>query len=202
MKIILASTSPYRQQQLKDFGLRFLARAPLVDEEKLKSGRRSPRALSRYLAQKKAESLLATEPHAVIIGADQLVSFQGQVLGKPKTAKNARAMLTKMQGRSHQLHTSLCVLFAGRSFLATVTANITLRKLTKREIVDYVERDQPLDCAGSYKFERSGLSLVQKLRVSDPSSLTGLSMLEVMRLLLKISSQSGEPIPFHKKAAR
>lgn len=197
MEIILASSSPYRILQLEQFGLEFRAIQPKVNEEALKSSRFSPQKLSTFLAFKKAESLSKEFPHDIIIGADQLVNLKGQILGKPGTREKAAEMLRKMSGKTHQLITSICLLHKGRRYEDTVVAKITLRRLTRNEILNYIYRDQPLDCAGSYKFEMSGYSLVKRMSVSDPSSLTGLPLISLMNLLLKI----GEPIPFiHKRA--
>jgi septum formation protein len=192
MKIILASTSRYRIEQLKQFGLDFTSIAPAMDEDSFKNQKMTPKNLSRFLALKKAESLMSAHPNDIIIGADQLVNLKGQILGKPKTRENALKMLTAMSGKTHELITSLCVLAHGKKHMATVTAKIKMRSLKKDEVLRYISLDNPLDCAGSYKLEMSGLSLVKSLRVSDPSSLTGLPLLSLMKLLLKI----GEPLPF------
>ena len=193
MDIILASSSPYRTKQLKDFGLEFRTISPSVDEEALKARKTlPPRKMAQYLAYKKAMSLRGKHPHSVIIGADQLVNLKGQILGKPGNRENAIKMLEKMNGKTHELVTSLCVVAKKQSLTKTVIARIKMRRLKNREILAYVHRDQPLDCAGSYKFELSGFGLVQKIAVSDPSSLTGLPLIELSRLLLKLKI----PLPF------
>lgn len=192
MVIILASTSPYRVEQLRNFGLDFLAVPPKVDEDKLKSKKLSPAKLSAYLAYKKSQSLAVDHFEDIVIGADQLVSLSGRILGKPHTREKAIEMLKKMSGKTHQLITSLCVIHKGKVHQKTVIAKITMRKLSRDEIVAYIYRDNPLDCAGSYKLEKSGLSLVKKLSVSDPSSLVGLPLISLMKILLK----TREPIPF------
>lgn len=208
IQIILASKSPYRIAQLKDFGLKFRALRPSIDEEQMKAYffrnmKRPPKKidtidpylpnrLSRYLASKKAESLALQYPDHVIIGADQLVNFNGEVMGKPKTPSRAEAMLRKMSGKPHELITSLCVISHGKSFRRTVTAKIHLRKLSDEEIKLYVKRDNPVDCAGSYKFEMSGLSLVERMSVTDPSSLIGLPLISLYKILRSL----GERLPF------
>lgn len=195
MEVILASTSTYRIEQLKNFGLEFRALPPPIDEESLKTRHLSPLQLSRYLACKKAKSISQKHPHDLIIGADQLVNLKGKILGKPHSRGNAIAMLQKMSGKTHKLITSLCLIYKGHKFVETVVAKITLRKLGRDEIISYVYRDSPLDCAGSYKFELSGLSLVKKMSVSDPSSLVGIPLISLTKLLLK----TGVPIPFVKQ---
>jgi septum formation protein len=208
MQIILASKSPYRIAQLKDFGLKFRALRPTIDEEQMKAyffrnmkrplkrgqtiDLHLPHRLSRYLAAKKAESLALKYPDHVIVAADQLVNFNGEVMGKPKSPSKAEAMLRKMSGKPHELITSLCVISHGKVYRRTVTARIHLRKLSDEEIKAYVKRDNPVDCAGSYKFELSGLSLVERMSVTDPSSLIGLPLMA----LYKILRQLGDEIPF------
>src|SRR4051812_17384512 len=111
MQLILASQSPYRKAQLENFGLEFTAVRPLVNEEESKS--RGPSdlvELTRFLAFHKASSLREQFPAAVILGSDQLVEFEGHRLDKPGNFENAFQQLSRMQGRSHRLLTSLCVL--------------------------------------------------------------------------------------------
>lgn len=188
MKTILASTSPYRIAQLKAFGLDFTAKKPLIDESQLKLRFRKlkPRALSRRLAIEKAKSLSLKFQDAVILGADQVLCFNEKAIDKPLTIQNNIAQLEKMQGKTHELITSMALYYGGRYQVSTVTARIRLRKLNKQEIVAYVKRDRAIDCAGGYKFEKSGYSLVEDIRVSDPSSLIGLSLVELPKLFSKL----------------
>ncbi len=195
MRIILASTSPYRAKQLRDVGLRFTSMAPRFDEEEFKARSRhlSPRALARRLAYEKAMSVAHALPFsrdAVVIGADQLASMNGRILGKPGSARNARAMLRAMQGRSHELITGVCVIAVNRGKLTVQqsidTIKIKLRPLTKAQILRYIARDKPFDCAGSYRFEKGGLALVEKMKLRDPSSLLGLPVVDLISMLSKI----------------
>jgi septum formation protein len=195
-ELILASTSPYRQEQLKNFGVQFRAVAPLVDEEVLKAAlpkkSRTGKKLCVYLAQEKARSVAKLNPNACILGADQLVELNGQILGKPKTRDGALAMLSRMQGRTHSLITSLVLITPKKTFRETVVVKIKMRRLNRNEILEYIYRDNPLDCAGSYKFEKSGLSLIEKMNVRDPSALIGLPLISLVRLFKKAK----EPVPF------
>lgn len=195
MKIIIASTSPYRAQQLRDLGLRFTAVAPQFDEEayKAQSPRLSPKILAKRLAYEKAMSVaraLSRAPEAIVIGADQVVSMTGQILGKPGSHKKAMRMLAKMQGRSHKLITSVCVVYVTRGKITAQQhvdiVKIKMRQLTQRQISHYVRRDRPYDCAGGYRFEKGGLALVEKMALRDPSSLIGLPIIELTRMLSKI----------------
>src|SRR4051812_5710874 len=111
--LVLASTSPYRRALLRRLGIPFRCRAPLVDEDALKVGAGTPRATAERLAYAKTMSLIDLEPDAILIGGDQLVDFEGQILGKPSTAEGAIAQLTLMSGRSHRLITAMAVWRAG-----------------------------------------------------------------------------------------
>ncbi len=205
MKIILASTSRYRAQQLRNMGLSFGTCAPQFDEEAYKAkSRLAPRLLSQRLASEKARSVYlnriksqpASKTDLVVIGADQLVCLGKTVLGKPHSSKNAVKMLTKMQGRKHQLITSICVMGPNnKTFEYTDIVEIKMRALTGDQIRQYIDRDRPFDCAGSYRFEKGGLTLVQSLKIQDPSSLIGLPLIALTDILLRFGS-----IPFRKGA--
>ena len=130
MNIILASTSPYRQKQLRDFGLKFKVCKPLFDEESFKGKNKlSARNLSRKLSYLKALSVAQIQPNSIVIGGDQLVHFKNKILGKPHSKKNATQMLKMLSGQTHELITSLCVIYNRNTIIKTVTAKITLKKL-------------------------------------------------------------------------
>lgn len=182
MRLILASQSPYRRAQLENFGLNFVARSPLVDETALKSqGPKDLVELTRFLAQKKAESLLNEFKADVILGSDQLAEVDGKRLDKPGSFEKAKIQLGTLSGREHRLITSLAVAFKGEIKIYTDIARIRMRELTDQQIESYLNLDQPFDCAGSYKIEKAGLSLVQVLHSEDPSAIQGLPMLSLMR---------------------
>lgn len=180
--LVLASQSPYRRQQLENFGLKFTAAKPAVDEEQLKLvGPKDLTELTRFLSLKKAESLVAQFPGALILGSDQLADLEGERLDKPGTFEKAFAQLKKMSGREHRLITSLGMCLNGESRLFTDVTTIRLKALSDDRIKDYLEVDQPFDCAGSYKIEKAGLSLVESINSADHSSIQGLPMLSLMR---------------------
>ena len=116
MDLILASTSPYRRALLERLGLPFRCVAPPVDEEVLKQdgADSTPRALAERLAMAKAASVAAIEPDAVVIGGDQLVCFEGAILGKPGSIARAVLQLEAMSGRSHDLITAIVAMKQGR----------------------------------------------------------------------------------------
>jgi septum formation protein len=188
MKVILASTSPYRKQLLNQLNLSFSAVAPLADEEQLK--KKAPVSvpdLPLFLAQKKAESLAAQYPEDLIIGCDQMGFLHGQPLNKPGTKDKAFLQLKKLQGQTHQLLTALAVLHKGVWDLHTDVTELSMRSLSDEQIRRYVDLENPIDCAGSYKIEGLGVSLFEKVSTQDPSAIIGLPLMALTRILNKYS---------------
>lgn len=188
MKIILASQSPYRKALLENFGLDFIAARPDVDEDELKE--RGPEdlvELTRYLSFHKAESLRRKFPAAVILGSDQLVELGGRRLDKPGTAERAFEQLRSLQGRSHRLITSLCVLAPDATFTFTDITTLHLRTLSDEDLRAYLACDKPYDCAGSYKIERGGMGLVERLESQDPSAIQGLPLISLTNALRQLA---------------
>lgn len=186
-EIVLASQSPYRKKQMQDFGLVFETFAPHIDEEALQRKISNPVKLAQELARQKALRGQLEFPNKIIIGSDQLVALDRQILGKPGTKEAARAQLRKMSGKTHKLITAVSVLRGHKECSDVVIAKIKIRKLTENEISVYVDRDKPLDCAGSYRFEAGAYGLIEKMDVEDPSSLMGLPMIKLGQLLRKIT---------------
>lgn len=181
-KIILASTSKYRLAQLKQLGVAFEAKAPLFDESKAKkSFHGNPRELALFLARGKAQSLLADG--LCVIGADQLVNFGSQILGKPGSREASLAQLEQMQGKIHELVTATVLLSAQKSLEILEITRMHMRPLAKKEIETYVDLDQPLDCAGSYKIEKAGVSLFDRIEGEDWTAIQGLPLLKLGKAL-------------------
>ena len=160
---MLASTSPYRRALLARLGVPFRCVPPRFDESSLDRGDRSPRELAEALALGKAGSIAAVEPAATIIGCDQLVALEGRIFGKPGTADRAIEQLTAMSGRVHELITAVVVLQGELRHCHTDVTVLKMRPLDRDEIARYVDRDRPLDCAGSYKVEEAGITLFETI---------------------------------------
>lgn len=183
-RLVLASTSPYRSELLRRLGLTFEPRAPLCDEEALKRAGEEPAAQAQRLALAKAESLAAVTPDAFVLGGDQLVELDGEVLGKPHTSEGAVAQLRRMQGQTHRLLTAFALLCPGGERVVHLdTHYLTLRPLRDAELTRYVARDQPLDCAGSYKIEALGITLCERIQGEDFSAIMGLPLMALARAL-------------------
>lgn len=179
-RLILASTSAYRRALLERLGLPFDTARPDVDETPLPD--ESPAALAVRLARAKAEAVAAGD--AWTIGSDQVAELDGRPLGKPGTPENAVAQLRAMSGHEVRFHTALCLAGPDGRRLAHLDLTVVrFRTLHADEIARYVERERPLDCAGSFKCEGLGIALFEAIDNHDPTALIGLPLIATARLL-------------------
>lgn len=183
MKVVLASTSPYRRELFARFGLPFSQLAPGVDE--CPRAGEAPSALAARLSEAKARALMQRCPDALIIGSDQTAVCGSLRLGKPGDFATARAQLRHLSGQTAQFYTAVTVLNAvsGKAASRTVITEVVFRTLTTAEIERYLEREQPYDCAGSFKAEGLGIALFKALRSDDPTALVGLPLIQLRALL-------------------
>jgi septum formation protein len=181
--LILASTSPYRRAQMERLGVSFRSVAPPIDEEALKDLSLTPCALALRLATGKAQCVADTNPGAIVIGGDQLVAFEGGVLGKPGNLPSAAEQLMGMTGRSHELITAISVVFGDELRTHVDVTTLWLRPLTRAEIERYVAADRPIDCAGSYKLEERGITLFERIQSEDQTAVTGLPLIALASIL-------------------
>ena len=183
--LVLASTSRYRRELLARLTANFRTVAPHVDEAP--SPGESPAALAQRLAEAKARDVAARMPGTLVIGSDQTADLDGKVLGKPGTAENACAQLAACSGPEVVFHTAICLVdvrtTAARAFAAIDTTRVSFRQLAAEEIARYVTREQPLDCAGSFKAEGLGIALFERIASVDPTALIGLPLIALCRLL-------------------
>ena len=181
--IVLASTSPYRRQLLERLGLAFDCEAPRCDEEALKDPALPPLELARHLARAKAASVADLRPEAIVIGSDQLAHVDGLVLGKPGTRAAAIEQLLRLAGRTHELVTAVHVIERGQIHEHVDRTRLHMRTLDRAAIERYVDADQPLACAGSYKIEGRGIALFEAIESADHSAITGLPLLWLTAVL-------------------
>ena len=184
-RLVLASTSRYRRKLLERLRLSFDVARPDVDETA--SPGESPRNLAIRLAQAKA-CAVATQlaDDAWALGSDQVAEVEGRALGKPGGRAAAIAQLDSMSGRIVRFHTALCLAHAdGRTFADIDLTEVHFRALTDAEIERYVDAEQPLDCAGSFKSEGLGITLFERIDNHDPSALVGLPLIATCMLLRK-----------------
>lgn len=183
MKLVLASTSAYRRELLQRFGLPFDVARPDIDESPLPG--ETPQATAERLAVEKARAVAGQFEDALIIGSDQVAHMGDTRFGKPGTIERAIAQLQAMSGRTVVFHTALAVLNtrSGRVQLDAVPTEVRFRELTDDEIVRYVNKERPLDCAGSAKSEGLGITLLDTLSGDDPNALVGLPLIALARML-------------------
>ncbi len=175
MQIVLASGSAYRARALEQLGLRFTVDAADVDEAP-QPGEKA-QDLAGRLAASKAAVVAARHADALVIGSDQVGEVNGNLLNKPGVDTAARAQLADLSGKTAVFHTAVCVRLGSRQTLDVIATHLKLRDLTAAEIAHYVELEQPLDCAGSFKVEALGISLFEYVRSDDPSALVGLPLI-------------------------
>lgn len=189
--LVLASSSVYRRELLQRLQLPFTSCSPNIDERPLAD--ETPQMLVQRLAVAKARALRAQFLQHLIIGSDQVAVLDGQILGKPGTAAAAIAQLTAASGRSVTFYTGLCLLdsASGTIQVDCVPFTVHFRTLSPEQISRYIEREQPLDCAGSFKSEGLGISLFRATEGEDATSLIGLPLIRLCDML----SQAGIIIP-------
>jgi septum formation protein len=170
---------------LERLALPFECHAPGVDEDLYKGEGQGAQELVQRLAIAKAQAVAERCPDAVIIGSDQCAEFEGQLLGKPHSRERAIAQLGAMAGKTHTLWTGVAVLDAttGTVVVDLDRHDLQMRNLTQEQIAAYVDRDEPFDCAGSYKIEESGIALFESVRGEDFTAIVGLPLTVVSRRL-------------------
>lgn len=181
--LVLASSSPYRQALLAKLGLPFTAATPAVDES-ARAGE-SAAALVERLACAKAAALAERFPHHLIIGSDQVAGLDGEILGKPGHFDAARRQLQAASGRRVTFFTGLCLLDTrdGTRHSLVEPFSVVFRPLSDAQIDAYLRREQPFDCAGSFKSEGLGIALFERLEGDDPNALVGLPLIRLVALL-------------------
>ena len=182
-RLLLASTSPFRRELLARLQLPFQVVAPLADETP-RHGEQPPALVAR-LAESKARSVARREPGALVIGSDQVAVLEGDILGKPGDHARAMLQLSRAAGKTLVFYTGLCLIDSdsGRSQVDVVPFRVVFRALTLAQIDNYLRREQPYQCAGSFKSEGLGIALFERLEGEDPSSLVGLPLIRLIRML-------------------
>ncbi|WP_445143859.1 Maf family protein [Dyella sp. Tek66A03] len=182
-RLVLGSTSRYRAELLRRIYADFEQRSPGTDEHPLPG--ETPRERALRLAVAKARGAAVDLHDALVIGSDQVAECDGLVLDKPGTLERAHEQLATCSGREVHFHTALCLYDTrnGAERIHVDHTRVCFRSLDAAEIVRYVEREQPLDCAGSFKCEGLGISLFERIDNEDPSALVGLPLIALARLL-------------------
>jgi MAF protein len=183
MNLILASTSPFRKAILEKLDIAFETMSPDVDESVLVD--EIPEQMVARLAEAKAKSVGKQISKALVIGSDQVALVDGQILGKPGTHENAVKQLRRASGKRISFLTGLCVYNteSKRTQLEVIPFNVIFRQLTDKQIENYLRKEQPYNCAGSFKSEGLGIALFERLEGDDPNTLIGLPLIRLIRML-------------------
>jgi septum formation protein len=184
MNVILASASPRRRQLLEQVGLCFAIQASAVAEE-AKPGL-LPAEFAKSLAIDKASAVAAAaDSQAIVIGADTIVVYKGEVFGKPKNRDQAKSMLNTLAGQQHQVITGVAVAVGGEVFSDCAVTHVTFRDLTEAEIDAYIETAEWVDKAGAYGIQGMGALLVERIE-GCYTNVVGLPLLTLSRLLSRV----------------
>jgi len=183
MKLVLASSSPFRKALLEKLHLQFETDSPDVDETPLPG--ESIKTMVKRLSEAKARALAPQHPHALIIGSDQSAALNGEVLHKPGNYEVAFKQLKAASGQSITFYTGLCLHNSASGHSETICESfvVKFRELSDSEIENYLKREEPYNCAGSFKSEALGISLFESMRGDDPNTLIGLPLIQLCRML-------------------
>lgn len=182
MDIVLASTSPYRRALLERLQLAFRCVPPETDETPLAG--EAPEGLAARLALAKAGAVSAANPGALVIGSDQVAACDGAILGKPGEHAAARRQLQACSGRDVLFYTAVALIAGdGSEQVHMEPTTVRFRQLDDALIEDYLMREQPYDCAGSFKVEQLGIALFERINSADPTALEGLPLIALCRML-------------------
>ncbi len=183
MKLILASSSPYRRELLQRLGIPFEVIAPNVDETPAPG--EAPQALVERLAVAKAQAVARQHTNALVIGSDQVAIYNGVIVGKPLTHGAAVRQLHAASGKAVMLYTGLALInsTSGRIQSDVVPFRVVFRALSDTQIENYLRKEQPYHCAGSVKSEGLGIALLERFEGDDPNALIGLPLIRLVWML-------------------
>jgi len=190
MKLILASSSPFRKALLEKLHLEFECDSPDIDETPRNN--ETIEEMVKRLAESKAQALAESHPNSLIIGSDQSASLHGNVLHKPGNFETAFEQLKAASGETITFYTGLCLLNTQTQHIETICEAyvVKFRLLTETEIENYLNREKPFNCAGSFKSEALGISLFESMQGNDPNTLIGLPLIQLCRML----KEQGMPV--------
>ena len=165
--IVLASNSPRRKELLQRMGVNFKVRTLFGIDESYPDSLRGE-DIVRYISRNKAQAYRSSmAPNELLITADTIVYVEGEVMGKPKTAEQAKEMLHKLSGKSHQVITGVTIVTADRTEDFGVTSQVKFAEITDEEINFYVDNYLPLDKAGAYGIQEwIGIVAVEEIKGS------------------------------------
>lgn len=183
VRLILASSSPFRRELLARLRIPFETATPDVDETPITG--ESPDVLVKRLAVAKARAVAARYPRALIVGSDQVAVYGNSIVSKPRDHADAVKQLQAASGRKVMLYTGLALLNSATDRVQSevVPFGIQFRTLSDVQIDNYLRKEQPYNCAGSVKSEGLGIALLERFEGEDPNALIGLPLIRLVRML-------------------
>jgi 7-methyl-GTP pyrophosphatase len=181
--LILASSSPFRQQLLRKINLPFSCASPEIDETPLVN--ENAEQLVKRLAIAKAKAVANVTPNSLIIGGDQVAVINGHIIGKPHNFDNAFRQLSGASGKIVTFYTGLCLFNNAKNTHQVINEcfDVHFRELSDTMITNYLNIEQPYNCAGSFKSEGLGIALFSRLEGKDPNTLIGLPLISLIEML-------------------
>lgn len=185
-KIILASTSKSRREQLQRLYVSFTSISPNVNEKSYKNNVSDYAQLSRELSLVKAQKVKYSNKEAIVIGGDTLSVIDDVILSKPKTKEKAFEQLKMLSGKQHRVITSTAILVDDKQFIHTSISKLRMRRLTNEQITRYISIDKPLQSCGSCRLDSLGISLFEEIECEDYTAIIGLPLMWTAKILTDI----------------
>jgi septum formation protein len=179
-QLILASSSPRRRELLAKAGFTFDVHAADIDESL--HAAEQPKDYVQRLALEKAQTIAASHPHAVVLGADTTVVLEGEVLGKPTDHADAERMLRLLSGRTHQVYTGLAVVRGSEHRIHVETTDVVFRSITDEELKTYLASGDAMDKAGAYGIQGYAARWIPRIE-GNYFNVVGLPLSAVVELL-------------------
>lgn len=178
--LVLASTSPRREELLRNANIAFEVQPAYIHEDPLPG--ESARACAERLARDKALTVAARRPNDAILGADTVVVIDKQILNKPADSADAVRMLRLLSGHTHQVITGVALVVRGQWRVASETTAVSMSEVSDREIAEYVACGEPMDKAGAYAIQGMASRWIPRIE-GDYSNVVGLPIALVYRML-------------------
>ncbi|PHM63699.1 Maf family protein [Xenorhabdus ishibashii] len=185
LPIVLSSTSEYRRLLLEKLGLPFTCASPNIDESPLEN--ESPKQLVMRLSYAKAHALQQEYSNHLIVASDQVCVLDNKITGKPHNFENAFLQLKNASGKCVTFYTGI-TLFNSKTEMVDTRCElfyVYFRELAETEIIYYLNKEKPFNCAGSFKSEGLGITLFEKLDGKDPNTLIGLPLITLTEMLIR-----------------
>ncbi|MDD4370830.1 MAG: Maf family protein [Anaerostipes sp.] len=180
-KIILASGSPRRREIFSQVGLEFQVKPSKVEEIITK---KKPEEVVMELSMEKARDIAQNEKNAIVVGADTIVSFQGNILGKPENEEEAAAMLSMLSGQTHQVYTGVTLVQQDKQESFFEKTDVTFYDLEPEEIKKYIDTKDCMDKAGAYGIQGCAAGFIQGI-CGDYYNVVGFPIAHFLQILKK-----------------